>query len=142
MGILKFAIIIGMLIGTIKGIQWFNRRCRRRFGYRFFTLRGFCLAAIGINCVWWGLYCYAAAARQHAPTSDGLILTGLAVIPIAWLLYENVRDTDLTHGLGGSALQLVLFFPLAIYSIPLLVIAMVLTLFAGFKAGPAWLLDE
>ena len=66
MGILKFAIVIGMLIGTIKGIQWFNRHCRRRYGHRFFTLRGFCLAAIGINCVWWGLYCYAAAARQHA----------------------------------------------------------------------------
>ena len=42
MGILKFAIIIGMLIGTIKGIQWFNRHCRRRYGHRFFTLRGFC----------------------------------------------------------------------------------------------------
>ncbi|WP_308410386.1 hypothetical protein [Burkholderia sp. WAC0059] len=52
MGILKLAIIIAIVIGAAKGIQLFNRHCRRRFGHTFFTMRSFWIAAIGINLVW------------------------------------------------------------------------------------------
>lgn len=142
MGYLKLAIILGVLIGTIKAIQWFNHRCRRRFGHRLFTMRSFWLNALGVNGIWWGLYGYATASRDHTTTSGALVLMAMGLIPLVWLVYENVRDTDLIHGVGGSALQLLLFFPLALYSIPLLVIAMLFMLFAAYKGGPAWLIDE
>ena len=141
MEILKCTVAVGALIGLVKCIQLFNSHCRRHFGHRFFTLRAFWLAALGINLMWLGFYCYASGVRDHASINDGLVLIVLSAAPIAWMAYENIRETDFVHGLGGSALQLALFFPVALYSLPLLLIAMVFVLFASFKAGPAWLVD-
>jgi hypothetical protein len=142
MGFLKLALIAAVVVGVAKGIQLFNRHCRRRFGHSFFTTRGFWLAAIAINLLWWGLYFWVKATQQHAPTSDGLILVALGLAATAWLLYENIRDTDLLHGIGGSCLQLALFFPLAVSSFPLLVVAMVVMVVASYKAGPALFIDR
>jgi len=141
MSILNLAISLGILFGVAKGIQLFRRRCRHRFGYSFFTARGFWQAAISINFLWWGYYFWVAAPLRHAPPSGGLILVAIGIAAAAWLIYENVRDTDLLHGVGGSSLQLVLFFPVALYGIPLLAIAMLFLLFAMYKGAPAWFVD-
>ena len=66
-----------------------------------------------------------------------LIAMGLAAA--IWLIRDNIRATGLAYGAGGSALQLVLFFPVALYGVPLLAIALLFLLFLTFKAGPAWL---
>jgi hypothetical protein len=140
--ILKCAVIVGALTGLVKCIQLFSRHCRRCFGHRFFTLRAFWLAALAINLMWLGFYCYASGVRDHASINDGVVLVVLSFVPIVWMVYENIRETDLVHGLGGSTLQFALFFPVALYSLPLLLIAMAVVLFASFKAGPAWLVDR
>ncbi|MGC2963714.1 hypothetical protein C8K18_12374 [Paraburkholderia sp. GV068] len=70
MGFLKLALIIAVVAGVTKGIQLFNRRCLWRFGHTFFTLRVFSLTAIAVNLIWWGLYFWAKASQQHAPTSN------------------------------------------------------------------------
>lgn len=142
MEILKFAVTACALIVLVKGIQSFNSHCRRRFSHRFFTIRAFCLAALGINLMWLGLYVYTKSVRDHVSIDGGLVLVVLSVAAIVWMAYENIRKTDLVHGIGGSALQLALFFPIAIYSLPLLLIAMAIVLFASFKAGPTWLVDR
>ncbi|CAB3780273.1 hypothetical protein [Paraburkholderia caffeinilytica] len=142
MEILKCAVTVGALIGLVKCIQLFSRHCRRRFGHRFFTLRAFWLAALAINLIWLGFYFYASGVRNHASINDGLVLVVLSIVLIVWMVYENIRETDLVHGLGGSALQLALFFPVALYTLPVLLIAMAIVLFASFKAGPAWLADR
>lgn len=143
MELVKLAIILGAVAAIAKSIQIFSRHCRRRFGYSFFTKRGFWLAAIGINFLWWGFYAWGNAYLHHDPQSGGIILMGMGLVAIAWLIYENIRDTDVLHGAGGSALQLVLFFPLAIYGVPMLLIAMLFLLFLTFKAGPAaWFADS
>ncbi|CAE6806688.1 hypothetical protein R69658_05217 [Paraburkholderia aspalathi] len=142
MEILKCAVTVGALIGLVKGIQLFSSHCRRRFRHRFFTLRAFWLTGLSISLMWLGFYCYSSEVHDHAPINDGLVLAVLSVVPIVWMVYENIRETDLVHGLGGSALQLALFFPVALYSLPLLLIAMAIVLFASFKAGPAWLVDR
>jgi hypothetical protein len=133
---------LGALIALAKGIQLFDSHSRRRFGHRFFTLRAFWLAALGINLMWLGHYCYANAVRDHASINEGLVLFVLSIVAIVWMAYENICETDLAHGLAGSALQLALFFPVALYSLPLLLIAMAIVLFASFKAGPAWLVHR
>jgi hypothetical protein len=142
MELLKLAIILGAVVGIAKGIQLFSRHCRRRFGYSFFTKRGFWLAAISINFLWWGFYAWGIAFLRHTPQSGGIVLMGMGLVAVAWLIYENIRDTDLPHGAGGSALQLALFFPLAIYGVPILLITVLFLLFATVKAGPAvWFAD-
>lgn len=142
MGYLKFALIVAVIISAVAGTRLFNRHCLKRFGHTFFTVRSFWLAAIAINLIWWGIYFWAQAAVHHTPMTDGLMLMALGLAATVWLIYENVRDTDLLHGLGGSSLQLVLFFPLALCSFPLLVVAMVVMVIASYKAGPAWLIDR
>ncbi|MBB2932019.1 hypothetical protein [Paraburkholderia silvatlantica] len=142
MEVLKLAIILGAVVGIAKGIQLFSRHCRRRFGYYLLTKRGFWLAAIGINFLWWGFYAWGTAYLRHAQQAGGIALMGMGLVTVAWLIYENIRDTDLPHGIGGSALQLVLFFPLAIYGVPMLLITIVFLLFVTFRAGPAaWFVE-
>lgn len=141
MSVLNLAISLGILFGSTLGIRLFSRHCRQRFGYSFFTIRGFWLAGIAINFLWWGYYFWVTAPLRHTPPSGGLILMAMCIAAAAWLIYENVRDTDLLHGIGGSSLQLVLFFPVALYGIPLLLIAMLFLLFATYKGGPAWFVD-
>ncbi len=143
MEILKLSLILGVVIGIAKGIQIFSRHCRQRFGYGLFTARGFWFAAIGINFLWWGFYAWGTAYLHHASQSGGIVLMRMGLAAVAWLIYENIRDTDVLHGAGGSAFQLVLFFPLAIYGVPMLLITMLFLLFLTFKAGPAaWLADS
>ncbi|AIO35492.1 putative membrane protein [Burkholderia cenocepacia] len=142
MELLKLAIILGAVAGIAKGIQLFGRHCQHRFGYRLFTARGFWLAAFGINLLWWGYVAWGTAFLHHGQTSGGMVLMAMGLAAVAWLLYENVRDTSLLYGVGGSALQLVLFFPAALYGIPLLAITLLFLLFATFKAGPAWFIDR
>ncbi len=142
MGWLQLALIAAAVIAIAKGIQLFNRVCWRRFGHSLFTLRSFWITAIAINLIWWGLYFWANATLHHTPLSDGLILLSLGLAATAWLLYENIRDTDLLYGVGGSALLFALFFPLAVASFPLLAVAMVVMVIASHKAGPAWFVDS
>lgn len=142
MDVMKLALVVGILAVAAKGIHLFSRRCQRRFGCSFFTMRGFWLAAIGINFVWWGIFFETTAPSRHIPLTGGLILLAMGLASTAWLIFENVRDTDLLHGAGGSVLQLTLFFPVALYGIPLLVIALFFLLFATYKGVPAWLINR
>ncbi|WP_346778637.1 hypothetical protein [Burkholderia sp. Ac-20353] len=110
MELLHLAIIIGTITGISKGIQLFNRQCRRRFRYSFFTAQGFWLASVGISFLWRGFLTWGSAFLHHEPTSGGLILMTMGLAAVIWLIYQNVRDTNLPYGAAGSALQLVLFF--------------------------------
>jgi hypothetical protein len=141
MEFLKPAMILGTVIGIAVGMQMFSRHCRRAFGYSLFTARGFWLAAIGINLLWWGYVAWGTAFLHHEPMPGGVILMATGLATVAWLVYENVRYTNLLHGAAGSTLQLALFFPVALYGIPLLAITLVFLLFATFRVGPLWFID-
>lgn len=138
---IKLAIVVGILLAVAKGSQQLNRHCRRKFGYSIFSMRGFWLAAIVINLVWWGYYAWTTAPLHHAPAYGGLVLVALGIVAVTRLIYENVRETNVVYGVGVSSLQLMLFFPVALYGIPLLVIALLFLLFATYRGAPAWLID-
>lgn len=139
---LKLAIAFGTIIAIAKSIQLFGHHARRQYGYSFFTARGFWLAAIGINLVWWGYFGWGAALLRHGPTWSGLVLMAMGLAAVIRLIYENVRGTGAVHGFCGSVLQFMLFFPVALYGVPLLAIALLFLLFATFKAGPVWFADR
>lgn len=65
----------------------------------------------------------------------------LGIAAAGWLIYENVHSTNALYGIAGSSLQLVLFFPVALYGLPLLAIALIFLLFATYKGAPVWLID-
>jgi len=140
--LLKLALTLGAVVGLAKGIQLFSRHCRRRFGRSFFSVRGFWIAAIGINLLWWGYVAWGTALLRHEPISGSLILMATGLAAVLWLVRANVRDTDLLYGTSGSALQLVVFFPVALYGVPLLAFTLLFLLFASFKAGPAWFIGR
>lgn len=141
MALLKLAVVVGILLCTAKAIRLCGRHCRDRFGHSFFTARGFWLAAIAINFLWWGYYAWVTAAFHYAPPSGGLTLMALGIATAGWLIYENVHATNALYGVAGSSLQLLLFFPVALYGLPLLAIALIFLLFATYKGAPAWLID-
>lgn len=134
-------VILSILFGINCAIQTFGRQCRRRFGHSFFTARGFWLAAVGLNFLWWGYYAWATAPLHQTSAFSGLAIMAVGIAVVARLICENVRESDVLYGLGGSMLQLVVFFPVALYGIPLLTIAFIFLLFATYKGAPAWLID-
>ncbi|WP_330995970.1 hypothetical protein [Burkholderia cepacia] len=141
-GFLKLAIVFGAIVVIAKSIQLFSRHARRQYRHSFFAARGFWLAAIGINLTWWGYIGWGTALLHHEPTWGGLVLIAMGLAAVVRLIYENVRSTEPLYGFFGSILQLVLFFPVALYGIPLLAITLLFLLFATFKAGPAWFADH
>lgn len=138
---LKLAVVVSTLFGLTRTIQIFGRHCRRRFGQSLFTARGFWLSAIGLNFLWWGYYAWATAPLHQTSASGGLVVMAMGLAAVVCLIYENVRESDLLYGIGGSTLQLVLFFPVALYGIPMLAIVLIFLLFATYKGAPAWLID-
>lgn len=142
MEFIKLAIIIGTVIAIAKSIQLFSRRSRNQYGYSFFTARGFWLSAVGINLTWWGYVGWGTALLHREPTWAGLALMAMGLAVVVRSIYENVRNTAPIFGISGSILQLVLFFPVAVYGIPLLAITFVFLLVVTFKAGPAWFSDR
>ncbi|WP_233342949.1 hypothetical protein [Burkholderia cepacia] len=141
MDFFKLAVVVCLLLGTARAIQLCGRHCRARFGHSFFTARGFWLAAIAINLLWWGYYAWATAAFHHTQPSGGLSLMALGTAVAGWLIYENIHATNALYGVVGSSLQFVLFFPVAVYGLPLLAIALIFLLFATYKGAPVWLTD-
>lgn len=141
MALLKLAVVVGILLVTARGLQLFGRHYQGRFGHSLFTARGFWLAAIAINFLWWGYYAWATSALHHVQPSGGLALVALGAAAAGWLVYENVHATNALYGVVGSSLQLVLFFPVALYGLPLLAIALIFLLFATYKGAPGWLID-
>lgn len=142
MEVLKCVLAVIALLGLVRGIKLFSECCVRRFGHHLFTLRTFWLSTLSINLIWLGLFCFARAAQYHYPINLAPVLVVLGIVPVVWIAYENIHETDLAHGLGGTALQLAVFFPVALYSLPLLVVAIAILLFASFKAGPTWLVER
>jgi hypothetical protein len=61
--ILKLVIVTSALVGILKGFNWFNNHCYRKFGHVFFTRQAFWRAAVGFNLMMFGAYWYDAAAR-------------------------------------------------------------------------------
>jgi hypothetical protein len=141
-GFLKLVVVYGAIVVLAKGIQLFSRHSRHQYGYSFFTARGFWLAAIGINLIWWGYIGWGTARLHHESTWSGLLLIATGLATVARLIYENVRRTGFINGPCGTAMQLVLFFPVALYGVPLLAITILFLLFATFKVGPVWLVDR
>ncbi|MBL3961024.1 hypothetical protein H3O04_00715 [Burkholderia sp. KCJ3K979] len=137
----KLIIVSGAILAVVGGVQQLSRRCRRRFGHSIFSMRGFWLAAIAINLVWWGYYAWATASLHHVPTYVGIAVMALGIVAVSKLVHENVRETNFMYGIGGSLLQLVLFFPVTLYGLPLVAIALLFLLFATYKGAPAWLID-
>lgn len=142
MEFLKLAIIVGTVIAIAKSIQLFSRHSRHQYGYSFFTARGFWLAAVGINLTWWGYVGWGTALLHREPAWAGLVLVAMGLAAVIRLIYENVRNTAPIYGVSGSILQLVLFFPVAVYGIPLLAITFLFLFFVTYKAGPAWFSDR
>ncbi|WP_330999242.1 hypothetical protein [Burkholderia cepacia] len=124
MGLLKLAIVFGAIVVIAKSIQFFSRHARRQYRHSFFAARGFWLAAIGINLTWWGYIGWGTALLHHEPTWGGLVLIAMGIAAVVRLIYENIRNTGPIYGFFGSILQLVLFFPVALYGIPLLAITL------------------
>jgi hypothetical protein len=142
MALFKLAVVVGILLVAAKAIRLHGHHCRDRFGHSFFTARGFWLATIAINFLWWGFYAWATAALHHAPPSEGLALMTLGIAAAGWLICENIHATNALCGVVGSFLQFVLFFPVALYGLPLLAIALIFLLFATYKGAPVWLIDQ
>jgi hypothetical protein len=141
MNALKLIIVAAALLTAAAGVRRLSHHCRRRFGHSIFTMRAFWLAAIAINFIWWGYYAWVTGPLHHAQAYGGIVLAAAGIVAASILVYENVRETNAVYGIGGASLQLVLFFPVVLYGLPLLAIALLFLVFATYKGAPTWLID-
>ncbi|MDN7179202.1 hypothetical protein M0D69_14530 [Caballeronia sp. SEWSISQ10-4 2] len=140
--ILKLVIVTSALVGILKGFNWFNNHCYRKFGHAFFTRQAFWRAAVGFNLMMFGAYWYDAAARQHGDTLNGLVLIAVGFAIAIWLVYLNFRNTNLLYGIGGSAIQMWLFWSLAWIGIPVLIVFMFCQFMMLMDTRPVYIVNH
>ncbi|RQU99893.1 hypothetical protein DF047_33770 [Burkholderia cenocepacia] len=126
--VIKLLVAAGAIAAIIFGIMKFNQHCLNKFGHAFFTKPAFYLTAVTLVLLVIGGYWRHSAELNHGDTLNGIVVMGLGVALAGWMVYVNIRRTDVVYGIGGSVAQLGLFSVLAWISLPL----MALVLFAQF----------
>lgn len=123
--ILKIALVVAVLFGIVTGIKRFNEHCFYEFGHEFFTWRAYWQTVIGFCLILVGLFRWNSAAQQHGDTLNGLLVIAMGIAVLIWLVYVNLKRTGLFYGIGGTVVQLSLFYVLVWIGVPVLILVLI-----------------
>lgn len=142
MTVLKIIGVIVALVAMGIGVISFNEHCDKKFSYRFFTKISFIAAAASIWALMAGHAWYTSSVDSGGDTLNGIVIMGIGAIILLGLVYFNFRMTNLLYGLGGSALQLGLFIPLAYIGTFFVLLGLVLSIFLFAGAKPVYVINK
>lgn len=126
----------------VSGIKKFNDHCEWRFGHAFFTKQAFFRTAIALALIVVGNRWGGSSAQHHSNLINGLLLIALGIGIITVLAYQNVKQTNLLFGLGGTAIQIPIFWLLAWVSIPILFIVLICQFAVLSTAQPVYIINR
>lgn len=140
--ILKASIVVAILVGVVLGIKRFNEHCRCKFGHSFFSKKAFYWTALALCLLVTGNLWRASAEQQQGDTHNGTILMVVGIAVALWLVYVNVKQTNLIYGIGGSVLQISVFSLLAWVSIPVLALVLLCQFLVLAAAKPVYIINR
>lgn len=116
----------------------FNDHCMNKFGHRFITFASCLIAAVASPSLYFGWIWYT----DGGDTENGLALMGIgAVIALSLCLY-NIKRSNITYGLLGSAIVLTIFGVLALIGVIFYLIIVVAFIFILFNSKPVYVINK
>jgi hypothetical protein len=104
-------IIAALLVaaGGFFGLTYFNNHCEKKFGFKFLTKPTFFLVVAGVLLVMFGNELRIDATKTGGDVLNGIVLIVIGTGVLSYMIYKNITETNIYYGVGGSAIQLVLF---------------------------------
>jgi hypothetical protein len=140
--VIKLIAVTAVLAAFILGIAKFNHHCASKFGHAFFTKRAFYITAAAIGLYAVGEMWRHSSQQSHGDTLNGMVLMVIGGLIAAWLVFDNVKQTSLLYGIGGSATSLGLFSIRAWIWLPLMAIGLVCYFLMLMSAKPVYVVNR
>ena len=112
--------ILVVLVAGYLSISKFNQYCFDRFDHAFFSKIGFYIVTIATLLFYYGSKWMQSLDKDIA--LNGIVLFVAGAVISLFLIYRNIKDSNLIFGAFGSFLQLSIFGLIAYQSIPFLFI--------------------
>ncbi|RDU94564.1 hypothetical protein [Trinickia dinghuensis] len=140
--VIKLILVAAVLAALFVGIAKFNNHCASKFSHAFFTKRAFYMtaAAIGVYAV--GEMWKHSSQQSHGDPLNGIVLMVVGGLIAAWLVFDNVKQTNMLYGIGGSVVSLGLFSVLAWIWLPLMAIGLVCYFLTLMSAKPVYVVNR
>nr|WP_141661926.1 hypothetical protein [Burkholderia ambifaria] len=108
----------------------------------FFTKPAFYATAVALVLLIAGNYWRHSAAIGHGDTLNGIAVMAIGIAVACWIVYINIRRTDVIYGIGGSIVQLGLFSALAWVSLPLMALVLIGQFWLIMSAKPVYVVNR
>ncbi|MDF1879053.1 hypothetical protein JHD46_05290 [Sulfurimonas sp. SAG-AH-194-C20] len=110
------ALLIG-IYGIYLFIQLINKYTYMYYQYDFFNMKNLIVTTMGYLALFFGYKWHEKALQHQQDLLNGQVLFALGLLLIIYVIYENVKKTNLLIGLFFSAIQLVLYIGISVISI-------------------------
>lgn len=121
--------ILVVLVAGYLAISKFNQYCFDRFDHAFFSKIGFYIVTIATLLFYYGSKWMQSLDKDVA--LNGIVLFVAGAVVSLFLIYRNIKDSNLIFGAFGSFLQLAIFGLIAYQSIPFLFIFLICIIISG-----------
>ncbi len=121
--------ILVVLVAGYLSISKFNQYCFDRFDHTFFSKIGFYIVTIATLLFYYGSKWMQSLDKDIA--LNGIVLFVAGAVISLFLIYRNIKDSNLIFGAFGSFLQLSIFGLIAYQSIPFLFIFLICIIISG-----------
>ncbi len=121
--------ILVVLVAGYLSISKFNQYCFDRFDHAFFSKIGFYIVTIATLLFYYGSKWMQSLDKDIA--LNGIVLFVAGAVVSLFLIYRNIKDSNLIFGAFGSFLQLAVFGLIAYQSIPFLFIFLICIIIGG-----------
>ncbi len=121
--------ILVVLVAGYLSISKFNQYCFDRFDHAFFSKIGFYIVTIATLLFYYGSKWMQSLDKDIA--LNGIVLFVAGAVVSLFLIYRNIKDSNLIFGAFGSFLQLAIFGLIAYQSIPFLFIFLICIIISG-----------
>lgn len=132
---------IALIWGVLAALRWFDKRCHEKFSYRFLTTKNFCITAGSMALLVFGNWWRTSAIESGGDALNGIILMGFGVVLAIGLAYINFKRTNMTYGIGGTALQMSVFGLLAMAGVFVLILGLIAWFLGRADAQPVYVVD-
>jgi hypothetical protein len=128
---LKIVGALAALFLVLAIMATFDGHVQEKFGHRFFTKATFIAIVVSCLMIAGGYHWHLAALKSHGDALNGWVVLGIGAAILAGIAINNVMKTNLVYGVGGSLVQLPLFFAIGYFGMPLLAAWAVLSILAA-----------
>jgi hypothetical protein len=140
--VIKLILAAAVVIAFVVGIKRFNEHCVGQFGHAFFTKRAFYFTAAVIGLYAVGNMWRHSAQQAHGDSLNGVVLMIIGGLIACWMIFDNIRRTNVVYGTIGSTGALGLFSVLAWVWLPLMAIGLVCYFFMLMSAKPVYVVNR